>query len=214
MDVAAAPTTTPLVRSEHRTASEILARAFADDPMYRFLLPDERIHKAQLGWLMGLMVRYGQMYGLATRPADRLTGAAVWMPPGSGDATPWRMLRAGAAAGLWRMGPSHLKRMVDVSDYLERLRQERMPEPHHYLMLIGVDPSSQGQGIGSVLLAPELAKADHGGHASYLETTKERNLPFYQRHGFVIVDSGTVPKGGPAFWTMRRPAGSGPAVRA
>jgi hypothetical protein len=38
----------------------------------------------------------------------------------------------------------------------------------------------------------------------YLETENERNLPFYERHGFEVVSDGEVPKRGLRVWAMVR----------
>jgi hypothetical protein len=37
-----------------------------------------------------------------------------------------------------------------------------------------------------------------------LETENAANVPNYERHGFAVAESGTLPLGGPGFWTMRR----------
>ena len=81
-----------------------------------------------------------------------------------------------------------------------------MPEDHWYLMILGVDTAKQGQGVGSSLVAPMLARADADGLPCYLETMKERNVVFYEKHGFQVVVEDDLPKGGPHFWTMKRPA--------
>jgi ribosomal protein S18 acetylase RimI-like enzyme len=66
-------------------------------------------------------------------------------------------------------------------------------EPHWYLPLIGVQPSKQGNGYGSALLRASLARSDADGAPAYLEATSERNVPLYQRHGFVRL--GTIQAG-------------------
>jgi hypothetical protein len=38
----------------------------------------------------------------------------------------------------------------------------------------------------------------------YLETEKQINVPFYNRHGFDVVVEIDLPKGGPHIWTMKR----------
>lgn len=48
--------------------------------------------------------------------------------------------------------------------------------------------------------------ADADGLPCYLETMKERNVVFYEKHGFQVVVGDDLPKGGPHFWTMKRPA--------
>ncbi len=70
--------------------------------------------------------------------------------------------------------------------------------------MLGVDPERQGQGIGGQIIAPVLERADRDGLPCYLETMKERNVAFYQKHGFeVVVDD--VFKGELHYWTMKRP---------
>jgi hypothetical protein len=39
-----------------------------------------------------------------------------------------------------------------------------------------------------------------------LETEKEKNVAFYERHGFEVVVEDDLPRGGPHFWTMKRQA--------
>jgi GNAT superfamily N-acetyltransferase len=67
-----------------------------------------------------------------------------------------------------------------------------------------IAPMQQGQGIGSALLQPVLARADAHRLPCYLETGVARNVPFYERHGFQVVAEGILPRGGPPLWAMVR----------
>ena len=49
-------------------------------------------------------------------------------------------------------------------------------------------------------------QAYFAGHPCYLETHTERNVRFYQRHGFAVVSETNIPEDGPHFWLMARPA--------
>src|SRR5258706_978911 len=69
---------------------------------------------------------------------------------------------------------------------------------------IGVSPSCQGQGIGGALLAPVLQQADNEGMFCSLETFEEKNLSFYQHHGFQVVVTAIEPQSQLRFWAMRR----------
>ena len=77
-------------------------------------------------------------------------------------------------------------------------------EPHWYLATLGTDPEVQGRGIGSALLRPVLEHCDAEGQPAYLESSKEKNLAFYSRHGFEVVKEVPLPGGGPTIWTMWR----------
>ena len=49
-----------------------------------------------------------------------------------------------------------------------------------------------------------LDHCDAEGTPCYLESSKERNLAFYRRHGFEVVEEVLLPGDGPPLWTMWR----------
>jgi hypothetical protein len=49
-----------------------------------------------------------------------------------------------------------------------------------------------------------LEICDRGAMPAYLETAKDINVPFYEKHGFKIVDETDLPDG-PKVWLMKRP---------
>jgi ribosomal protein S18 acetylase RimI-like enzyme len=75
--------------------------------------------------------------------------------------------------------------------------------PHWYLAILGTDPDAQGRGLGSRLLAPVLERCDEDGVGAYLESSKERNIAFYARHGFRVTRTWRLPRG-PLLWAMWR----------
>jgi len=78
-------------------------------------------------------------------------------------------------------------------------------EPNHwYLGYLGTRCDSQGQGLGSAMLREVLAQADDTGTPAYLESSNERNLTLYQRHGFRVVEEIKALDDGPSIWRMWR----------
>jgi len=75
---------------------------------------------------------------------------------------------------------------------------------HFYLQGLGVDPPRQGEGLGSAVMQPVLGRCDAERMPAYLETTKERNVGFYEQHGFVVVGQTRLPLEGPPMWFMAR----------
>ncbi len=73
-----------------------------------------------------------------------------------------------------------------------------------YLSIIGVAPRAQGQGLGARLLQPTLREADQAGAVCFLETFSARNLHFYQRMGFALLDSYLEPVTAAQYWIMAR----------
>lgn len=194
--------TVPLVAADAPAMARVLARAFGNDPYMRHVLPDDRHRVAVLPAVLGASVRYGLRYGRVDA-LPGLDGGAVWLPPG---ATPIRVRRMARVRGLavpWRVGPGGFRRMSRHDAFTERLRQRDQPAPHWYLWVLGVEPERAGQGLGTLLLQPGLARADANGVPACLKTENERNLSTYRRSGFEVVHAGTGP-GGLRFWTMRR----------
>lgn len=69
---------------------------------------------------------------------------------------------------------------------------------------IVVDPGHQRKGIGTTLLESLISKADTEKKPIYLETHNEKNVAYYQRMGFDLVHTGSIPKYDLKIWCMVR----------
>ena len=65
-------------------------------------------------------------------------------------------------------------------------------KPHCHLEAIGVLPERQGQGVGSLLLKHFCAYVDELKQAAYLEADQPKNVRFYERFGFNVVEEAHV----------------------
>ncbi len=184
-------------------AAGVLARAFLNDPFYRYVMPDPDGRPERIGWWMACLVRYGLRYGVIEVDCAPAAGAAIWLPPSQPMIDPLRMGSAGLVLAPFRLGLTAFRRLLEVDRVWDGLHR-REPRPHWYLLAIGVDPDRQGQGIGGGLLRSGLARADAAGLPCYLETMTDRDVAFYRKHGFTVVAEGRIGNGSP-FWTMRRP---------
>ena len=97
-----------------------------------------------------------------------------------------------------------LRKFFALSAAIEKLHERDVPNQHWYLMVLGVDPPYQGQGLGGAVLEQELRDADMSGLPCYEETAKPINLTFYEKQGFVVNKEIAVPMGGPPLWTLIR----------
>ncbi len=86
----------------------------------------------------------------------------------------------------------------------ETMRRHRPTAPHFYLQGLGTDPPRQGEGLASEVMRPVLERCDALGIPAYLESTKERNVGFYQNHGFLVRECVPIPLDGPPLWLMWR----------
>lgn len=190
----------------HRIAG-LLARAFQDDPLMRYAIPDASQRARFLPSLIGLTVRYGCRYG-EVYATPGYEGAAIWFPPERTTMLLWRMLRVGMFAVPLRIPWPILRRFNAANACSTAVHERCAPGAHWFLVQLGVEPSHQRQGIASRLLQPMLARIDAAALPCYLETENEANIAFYQRHGFRVVADDVVPRGGPRIWALVR-AGRG-----
>lgn len=201
---AATTTITRMTAHQIKESGAVLARAFYDDPLLGWVIPDDATRLRKLEWLETAGAKYGHRYGEVYTTAGRVEGNAVWLPPGQTKMTLSRMIATGLPAGPLRLGLPSFLRFMKVMDVFDKLHERDMHGPHWYLMILGVDPPRQGQGVGGSLIQPVLARADEAGLPCYLETQKTINVPFYQRHGFDVAVEDDIAGGGPHYWTMKR----------
>ena len=65
-------------------------------------------------------------------------------------------------------------------------------EPHWHLGPIGVLPAHQGSGIGSLLMERFCREVDACRAAAYLETDMDKNVRFYEKFGFKIINESEI----------------------
>jgi GNAT superfamily N-acetyltransferase len=144
-------------------------------------------------------LRFGEVY-----TTGEIEGVACWLPPGIGPMTFVRQLRAGMAWLPFSFGLTGLRRLIAFDQLSVSLHHRYAPEPHWYLLALGVDAGKQGRGIGSFLLHPHLERADQEKLPCYLDTHFERNVRLYEKHGFRVMWEGTIPGHPVPAWSMRR----------
>ena len=184
----------------------VLGAAFDADPVINWLVRQDEERQSSIEALFREVTRHayfpeGETY-LATNDDEPL-GAAVWRPPGVGEPPPI---------------PEIDRLFDDITDDIGRRRSRQIgelvearhpTERHRYLYAIGVRPEIQGSGAGSALMRSGLDLCDAEGTPAYLENTNERNLPFYERHGFGVRERVQLPDGGPSVWLMWREPSAG-----
>ena len=187
-----------LERAKLGEASDVLARAFHDDPAWVWLIPNAARRARLLPWLfrVGFEVTAADVWGTA----GSVLGAARWMPPGRPAMRVGPTLRALVTTPL-RLGAA-TGPFLSYGGAVEALREHAMPGRHWYLAGIGVDPAAQRRGIGRALLQPGITAAARDGLPAVLLTNSAGNLPFYERNGFEVVEEGSTPENGPHAWAM------------
>lgn len=179
-----------------------LARAFHDDPVTRWVYPADRRRPLYAGRFFRWQLRRLGRQDVSWTTAGH-DGAALWALPGR-----WREDGRESLALLRQTLPGVLPRLPRVLRGLGQVEARHPSERHLYLAVLGVDPDLQGTGVGSRLIRPGLDLCDREALPAYLETGRERNLAFYGRHGFRVLDELRLPNGPRVWFLWREPAGA------
>jgi GNAT superfamily N-acetyltransferase len=190
---------------DERAVTEVLRRAFDDDPVINWFLRQDadraeafrRFFQVSVG---RMAMPHDEVH--TTTPATR--GAALWFPPGT-----WQLGDDDVEAllpDLERCFGGKLERSLEG---MATITAHHPQEPHWYLLFLGVDPTLHNRGIGSTLLSSMLRRCDARGLPAYLEASSPRNVPLYERHGFVVTETLTLPDGPPLWPMWREPRSAG-----
>ncbi len=188
-------------------AASLLGRAFAKDPGFRWALPDDEKRATQLTWLAERLLRIATLLNGHVEALDEQPSAvALWVPVEKPWEEPLRMLfRAGLFAAPFNLGLTAVRRLAVMAAPMTLMHRAFAPIPHDYLMQLAVEPREQGRGLGSSLLKEGLERSERAGRAVWLETTNQRNVAFYERHGFVVKGRRSLPNDVTLVGLLREP---------
>lgn len=183
--------------------ARVLAAAFLDDPVFRWLVPDEAERAPMLAPLFDLFTGAFAHHDETHVAVDRsgVAGVAMWSPPGVAPVDAADEAALGEA--LAHLTGPHMARVATCMEIFDAAHPH---EPAWFLQFLGVDPRAQGRGLGSSLLEGVLARADAAGEAAYLEATSPRNRALYERHGFRCTGELPLPDGPAAYAMWRDPS--------
>lgn len=176
----------------------VLGAAFDDDPVINWIVRQDGRRREAIELLFGEVTRHAYVDQGETYITADEGGVAVWRPPGAAE-PPGEPIDHVFEEVVGPRGRAHL----DAFGAAMREHHPDAPE-HFYLSMIGVDPPLQGSGVGSALIRSVLERCDRERIPVYLANTKERNLAFYERHGFAARGRVELPDGGPPMWPMWR----------
>jgi GNAT superfamily N-acetyltransferase len=190
----------PLRDQNSAAVGRLLAASHHDYPAYQALWPNPMTRARVLGTYLTAVARDTASWGGAVLAKEGSTevGVALWLPPGAFPLSALRKLRLvpamlrvaarapWAAAGLGAAG--------------SRIAGGDWREPTWYLRAMGVHPDARRRGVGALLLAPVLARADEEGARCGLHTSDPSVVPFFQSHGFRLGGQELPVRGGAASY--------------
>ncbi len=177
--------------------SHCFKRAFAQDPVMRWVFPSEREWDRCALRYFGMAIREFIRNGHALTTGG-LEGAVLWLKPNSPKPGIWyQIISYMKMSWMFRGG---FARGIELEQALEGIHPQ---QPHWYLSVIGTDTLHRGKGVGPALLQSVLQQCDEQNLPAYLESSNRKNISFYTRHDFEILQDVTIPDG-PTLWPMLR----------
>jgi GNAT superfamily N-acetyltransferase len=199
------PVVVEVSAKEKGQAVDVLAAAFHDYPVFRYILGhDNPAYEDKLRMLVNFFCEVRLQMGgppLVLRDGKKPLAAALVDPPVSGPFT--AELREMLDNLIDIVGSQAMSRLEAYEDMCERMQPE---QPHYYLGMIGVLPDLRGKGYARMLIEHLHQKVDHDPQAGgiCLNTENPNNVPMYRHLGYVVIGEEDL---GPLHtWCMYRPS--------
>jgi ribosomal protein S18 acetylase RimI-like enzyme len=197
--------TRPARKADIAELSHALGRAFYDDPVSIWIMPDDKARTAHLSKFFATVARHHHLAGggvEVARGGPTIGAAALWDPPGRWKQSAREQLMM-LPSFIFGFGP-RLTTSRKLGALLGQMKQQHPEEPHWYLAVLGSDTVVRGKGYGHALMQSRLDRVDAEHAPAYLESSKYANIAYYQRFGFEVTGEIVVPEGGPTLWPMWR----------
>ena len=170
--------------SQKSLVADILSKAFDDNKSVNYVVKQDENRQGRIRGLMEYSYNVCDAFGDVWISEDAEACALVLHPDrkrSTLNSALWDVKLALSVIGLSRVG--------QVLTRESKIKSFHPHEPFSYLWFIGVRPELQGSGKGSQLLREIIERSKQNNLPIYLETSVERNLPWYQNHGFEIFNT-------------------------
>jgi ribosomal protein S18 acetylase RimI-like enzyme len=181
------------------TVADIVATAFVDLDVIRFLVPDDaRRLPVSRAWYRIYIDHAINGAGQVVMTDDG-SAAAVWFDRTVAFCEP----------------PDYAKNLADLAghdlpqfEHLDAQMDALHPhDPHWHLLFLAVHPAVQRRGLGSALMNHTHRQLVADGICAYLEATGKWNRDLYLRHGYTDMAPATIPiAGDTVLYRMWRPS--------
>jgi ribosomal protein S18 acetylase RimI-like enzyme len=160
-------------------ALSTLALAFCSDPLLRWMFPSSESYFANIIEIFDVFGGHS-IDGDTCLITPAFEGAALWVAPGveTNEEEVGKIFEK-------IFSPHFLPKVGEMLAAMDSYH------PHDgncwYLPLIGVDPGHQNKGVGAALMKHMTEKLDNEGAIAYLESSNQKNISLYLRHGFEVI---------------------------
>jgi ribosomal protein S18 acetylase RimI-like enzyme len=170
-----------------------LTKAFKNDPLTKWYLgtPDKNF-----GRRVDAFMKYNLWHSFARgfiRHDESNIATALWIPYGL--QFPKFKFKFDLVANfrmLFAFGSKDISRIQNLEKYTVK-QHHTVAQQFYHLVILGVNPVSQGQGLGKALLLEGIEKAHSQNLPVLLETSTEKNVAIYTHFGFSVYHEYAMP---------------------
>lgn len=163
----------------HQLVIDILGKAFDDNKSVNYVVKQDGKRRQRIKALMEYSFNVCNAFGEVWISDDQQACALILHP--DQKRTSLRTLLWDVKLALSVIG---INRVRAVLKREAMIKSKHPKEPFSYLWFIGVNPQHQNKGIGSAFIRDVINECERKKRPIYLETSTEKNLPFYGRFGF------------------------------
>lgn len=163
---------------------DILTKSFDDNRSVNYVVKQDANRQARIRGLMDYSFNVCNAFGDVWLSDDEQACALILFPD---------MKKTTVSAILWdaklALSVIGIDRVGKVLTRESKIKSFHPKEPFSYLWFIGVVPTNQNKGKGSLLLREIVEHSEKLHRPIYLETSVDRNISWYQKNGFEIFKS-------------------------
>ncbi|GAA3773386.1 GNAT family N-acetyltransferase [Micromonospora maritima] len=185
-----APEITAATAEDRGRVITSLVAAFTEDPVLRFLFPDDATYPTHAGAFFGHLFDKRLPRGTIWTVGHG-TSVAIWEPPGADGDRPDDDLAD-------RLPADELRR---VRAYDRAVHAALPAGPFWYLGVLGTHPDHAGRRWGHAVMRAGLERAAADGLPAVLETSNPDNVEVYRRAGWEVLHRFVEPV---PTWVMRQ----------
>ncbi|MGV3609650.1 MAG: GNAT family N-acetyltransferase [Fluviicola sp.] len=167
---------------ERKIVTEILYKSFLENKSVNFVVKQDHKRELRIKKLMEYSYFQGTQFGRVYVSKDQKACAIVLIP--SKKKTTLKSILWDLKLVFGCMGVSNVKKVLKREGEIKRHHPDF---PFLHLWYIGVDPPFQGRAKGTEMMARIIHDAKELNLPIYLETSTERNFPFYEKLGFKLI---------------------------
>lgn len=167
--------------ADKETIVDILADSFDHNKSVNYIVMQDKKRKQRINRLMEYSFEVCNSFGKVLLSENKKACALIVFPDKK---------RVTVKFTLWDIklitnciGIKNINRVLHREKKVKSLQPKELL---YYLWFIGVSPEEQNKGNGSALLNEIIRDAEEENRTLCLETSTEKNIPWYQKFGFKI----------------------------